>query len=139
MGTVSGKYMPEIIALMEVQMQCKFALHAFKDIEKGAQQFIKLRETNEKEEPFIGSPFLIHYNIHSFLDHAQIIGNFFFISERKGRRHNATKIRCRRLKELTEINDLQPLIKIEARHSLHHIDERIDEKYFVPWDGNNIS
>lgn len=120
-----------VMFLMELSAQCGFAKISFESLQRAAPAWY----ADATEEQFAEAmpPRDIMIQCTAFLSAAGVISKILFARSQSGKAAR----RCKRLRQLLEINDLPTLRDLSVRNSFEHIDERLD-RIFSSVAGGNI-
>ena len=106
--------------LLELSIQCSLAELAFNHLKVAANGWLEGVSPEQFENAT--SPLEIVSWCTSLLSAAAVIGRMLF----PGKRKSPIPERCRRLRQLLEIDQLPTLSNFAVRNSFEHVDERLD-------------
>jgi hypothetical protein len=109
------------IFLLELDLQCRLARHAYDRLEAAAKHWLPPLGTATSDLSR-GSPIEVLSECASFLSATAMISKLLFEGSRKGR----TAERCANLRKLLGIDQLTQLGSTTVRNALEHFDERLD-------------
>ena len=122
---ISGKNLPVIILLSELDLQCKIIVRAAERLREAAAHWSAF--CRGEDDGNTAPPIDIVGNCTICLSSAAAISRLLFVGERKGKKSARIEKRCSTLMHLLGNPSLVAVKKLAVRNSWEHLDERLDE------------